>query len=178
MHAGWPLVKPGDACGMSERLRTELASMLDIYETARRIAEASEQQAQADEAAFLERFARLRREVVRPVFEAAGEILRSRGHGSLIREVEFNVSDGKPTEALIALLVTPAGMENTASADRHRQELSFSTRHYSRIVCITNGAVPQSGSLAGSHGTHTVAQINAQLVEEELLKLMAGMVRR
>jgi hypothetical protein len=163
---------------MSERLQTELGSMLDDYEAARRTADERKQQAQADEAAFLERFARLRREVVRPVFEAAGEVLRSRGHGSVIREVEFSASEGTPTEALIALLVTPAGMEHTASADRHRQELCLSTRHYNRIVCITNGAVPQSGSLAGGQGTHTVAQIDTQLVEDELLKLMAGMVRR
>lgn len=152
--------------------------MLDNYEAERRIAEARSQQAHADEAAFLEHFARLRRDVVRPVFEAAGEILRSRGHGLVIREVEFGVVEGKPTEALIELRVIPAGMEHAASPDRHRQELSFNTRHYNRSVCIINGAVPQSGSLAGSQGTHALAQIDARLVEDELLKLMAGMLRR
>lgn len=152
--------------------------MLDKYESARRADEARKEQARNDEAAFLENFAQLRRDVVRPVFEAAGEILRSRGHGSVIREVEFSAADGKSTEALIELRVTPAGMEHAASADRHLQELSFSTRHYNRSVCITNGAVPRSGSLAGSQGAHTLVQINAQLVEDELLKLMAGMVRR
>ncbi len=152
--------------------------MLDNYESARRADEARKEQARQDEAAFLERFARLRREVVRPVFEAAGEILRCRGHAAIIREVEFDALDGKPTEAMIELRVTPAGMEHAANADRHLQELSFSTRHYNRTVCITNGAVPQSGSLAGSQGAHMLGQIDAQLVEEELLKLMAGMVRR
>lgn len=152
--------------------------MLDSYEEGRRMAEARKQQAREDEAAFLEHFARLRREVVRPVFEAAGAILRSRGHASVIREVEFSAAVGKPTEALIELRVTPAGMEGAATADLHLQELSFSTRHYNRTVCITNGAVPQSGSLAGSQGAHALAQIDAELVEAELLKLMAGMVRR
>jgi hypothetical protein len=159
-------------------LRSGLGSMLDKYEGARRAEEAHKEQMRADEAGFLARFAQLRREVVRPVFEAAGEVLRARGHGSVIREVEFSAEDGKPIEALIELRVIPAGMEHAASADRHLQELSFSTRHYSRVVCITNGAVPQSGSLAGSQGALTLAQINVELVEDELLKLMAGMVRR
>lgn len=152
--------------------------MLDKYESTRRADEAHAEQMRADEAAFLARFAQLRREVVRPVFEAAGEVLRARGHGSVIREVEFAAEDGKPIEALIELRVIPAGMEHASSADQHLQELSFSSRHYSRIVCVTNGAVPQSGSLAGSQGALTLAQISVQLVEDELLKLMAGMVHR
>lgn len=163
---------------MSERLRNDLGTMLDDYDAARRAAEARKQQAQADEDAFLERFARLRREVVRPVFEAAGAILRERGHAFAIREVEFGAADGKPTEALIALRVTPAGMEGAASGDLHLQELSFSTRHYNRSVCITNGAVPQSGALAGSQGACALAQIDTERVEDELLKLMAALVRR
>ena len=163
---------------MSERLRIDLGTMLDEYEATRRAAEMRKQRAREDDAAFLEGFARLRREVVRPVFEAAGAILGERGHASVIREVEFGAADGKPVEALIELRVTPAGMEGAASADQHLQALSFSTRHYNRSVCITNGAVPQSGTLAGSQGTCALAQIDAERVEDELLKLMAALVRR
>lgn len=163
---------------MSERLRAGLGTMLDEYEAVHHAAQARERQARADDASFLERFARLRRDVVRPVFEAAGEVLHSRGHAFAIREEEFAAADGKPTEALIELCVTPAGMEGAASADRYRQRLCFSSRHYNRSVCITNGAVPQSGALAGSQGACALAQIDAELVEDELLKLMAALVRR
>lgn len=160
-------------------MRLALGTMLDEYDALRRAAEAREQQASDEEAAFLEGFARLRRDVVRPVFEAAGEVLQARGHGFAIREEEFAAAaGGKAREALIELRVSPAGTEGAASADRHLQELSFSTRHYNRTVCVTNGAVPQSGALAGKLGSCTLAQIGVALVEDELLKLMAGLVRR
>jgi hypothetical protein len=159
-------------------MRTELGTMLDEYEALRRAAEERKQQARDEEAAFLAGFARLRREVVRPVFEAAGEVLHARGHGFAIREQEFAAAGGKATEALIELRVSPAGMEGAASTDRHLQELLFSTRHYNRAVCVTNGAVPQSGALAGSQGACALAQIDVQFVERELLKLMAALVRR
>jgi hypothetical protein len=37
--------------------------------------------------------------------------------------------------------------------------------------------VPQSGSIAGAAGSYTLSQINTQLVEQELLKLVAALVR-
>lgn len=160
-------------------MRAELGTMLDQYDGLRRAAEERKQQARNEEAAFLVGFARLRREVVRPVFEAAGEVLHARGHGFAIREEEFAAAaGGKATEALIELRVNPAGMEGAASTDRHLQELSFTTRHYNRTVCVTNGAVPQSGALAGSQGACALAQVDVQFVERELLKLMAALVRR
>ena len=51
---------------MTEALRLELGRMLDRYDEARRLAQDRQQQAKADDALFLQRFAELRRGVVRP----------------------------------------------------------------------------------------------------------------
>ena len=163
---------------MSADLRTELGAMLDEYDAARRAAEVQRQRVHDDEAAFVAQFAELRRDVVRPVFEAAAEVLKNRGHALEIREAEFGKEGGKIREAAIAVRVTPAGMEGAAAADEHRRELSFTTRHYSRTVSVVNGAVPQSGAMAGAQGSRALAQISTQLVEEELLRLVAELVRR
>ena len=56
----------------TEALRLELGKMLDRYDEARRLARDRQQQAKADDALFLQRFADLRRGVVRPMFEAVG----------------------------------------------------------------------------------------------------------
>lgn len=164
---------------MSARLRIELGAMLDQYDTARRAAELRQQSARDEEAGFLAAFAGLRRDVVRPLFEAAGEVLKDRGHGFIIREQEFAAEkDGaRGAEAAIGIRITPAGMEGAAANDEHLRELSFTTRHYNRTVSITNGAVPDSGKVAGVNGARALAQIDARLVEEELLKLMAALVR-
>src|SRR5687768_5389754 len=71
----------------------------------------------ADHASFLTRFDELRRSVVRPVFEAAGEVLRALGHGVRISEEAF----------AIALHLAPGG------------SLSFSMRHWDKTICISNG---------------------------------------
>jgi len=115
---------------------------------------------------------------VRPVFEAAGAILKAHGHDFVIAEEEFVFgADGRASEAAIRLVITPAGMASAAPTDAPRRELAFATRQYNRTVCITNGALPQPGSASGAAGGCTLAQIDAQLVEDHVLKLVAALVR-
>jgi hypothetical protein len=152
--------------------------MLDAYDVVRSADELRRKRIETEKLAFLAGFAELCAQVVRPVFEAAGELLRARGHEFAIREEQFSFeADGKTHEAAIRLRITPAGMEGAAPADVPLRELSFSTRLYNRTVCIANGALPQSGSLAGAAGGHGLAQIDTQLVEDHLLKLVAALVR-
>jgi hypothetical protein len=163
---------------MSTRLLAEIGAMLDSYDVVRRADELRKSRIEAEGLAFLAGFAELRAKLVRPVFEATGELLKARGHDFAIHEEEFVFEgDGKTTEASIALRITPAGMETATASDHHLRELAFSTRHYNKTVSITNGAVPQSGSIAGAAGSYSLAQIDAQLVEQELLKLVAALVR-
>jgi hypothetical protein len=161
---------------MSVNLRAELATLLDRYEETRRAAQTREDQALADGALFLAQFAELRRAVVRPVFEAVGAVLRERGHDFTIEEQEFVAeSAAQSTEAGIALRVTPSGMEKAAPADDDIRALSFKTRHYNKTISVRNGAVPYEG--AGSKSALAPARITTQLVEEEVLKLMAALVK-
>src|SRR4051812_2750646 len=161
---------------LSKRLMDELGQMLDAYDVVRRADEARKRRLETEGLAFLAAFAALRAKLVRPTFEAAGELLRSHGHEYTIREEEFVFEgDGKTSEASITFSITPAGLEKAVAADGARRELSLSTRHYNKTVSVTNGAVPQSGTLAA--GGYGLAQIDAQLVEDELLKLVAAIVR-
>jgi len=163
---------------VSKRLSAELGAMLDAYDIVRRADELRQKRLESEKLAFLAGFAELRAQVVRPVFEAAGELLKARGHQFAICEQEFVFEpDGKTREAAISLRITPAGMEGAAPADTPLRELSFSTRYYNKTVCIANGALPQSGTMAGMAGGHPLSQIDTQLVEDHLLKLVAALVR-
>lgn len=160
---------------MSERMRMQLGALLDRYEAARRAADAHQEKVRADDAMFLVQFDELRRDVVRPVFEAAGELLQARGHGFRIVEEPFRGHNGtKTVEAAIELHVVPAGMGNAAQAQL--RALSFETRHYNKTVCIRNGGVPHEGGLAGAKGAVAIDTIDRQRVEDEVLKLMSAMV--
>jgi hypothetical protein len=163
---------------MSKSMLAEIGAMLDAYDVARRADEIRKRRVEDEGLAFLAGVAEVRRGVIRPVFEAAGELLRAHGHAFAIEEEEFLFEGGGGTkEAAIRLRITPAGMEKAAESDRHFRELSFTTRHYNKAISVTNGAVPQSGSMAGTGGGHALSQINAQLVEQELVKLVAALVR-
>jgi hypothetical protein len=161
---------------MSANLRTALGTLLDQYDQTRRAAHEREDQIVADRALFIEQFAELRRAVLRPVFEQAGAILKERGHDFSIQEEEFAAqAAGKTVEGGIVFRVAPAGMEKATPADDHLRALSFTTRHYNKTVWIRNGAVPYEG--AAANGGYALARINAQLVEDEVLKLMTAMVK-
>lgn len=163
---------------VTERLSTELGAMLDAYDVVRSADELRRTRLEAEKLAFVAAFAELRAQVVRPVFEAAGALLKGRGHDFAIREKEFVFeADGKVHEAAISLRITPAGMEGAAPADTPLRELSFSTRYYNKTVSIANGALPQSGSLAHAAGSHSLSKIDTELVEDHLLKLFAALVR-
>lgn len=152
--------------------------MLDAFDVARRADEQRKARLKSEGLAFLAGFAALRADVVRPVFEAAGGMLKARGHDFAIREEEFVFEpDGATREAAISLRITAAGMEDAAAGDVAQRELSLSTRHYNKTVCIANGALPQSGTMAGAAGGYPLAQIDAQLVEDHVLKLVAALVR-
>ncbi len=138
---------------MTEALRRVLGKMLDRYDEARRLAQDRQQQAKADDALFLQRFADLRRGVVRPLFEAVGAIPQERGHGFSISEEDYAVdASGRSTEAGIAIHILPAGMEPSLQANDPLLSLSIATRHYNKTVSIIGGEAAVPDGLAGSRG--------------------------
>jgi hypothetical protein len=165
---------------VTDRLRNELDKVLDQYEEARRAIEARNVQVVHDEAQFLAEFAELRRKVVRPVFEAAGAMLVERGHAFSIAEEEASApkagsQGGRGVEASISFHVVPAGAAALAG-DRARA-LSFTTRHYNRTVSVNSDSHGSGGGIAGAKGAYPLDKIDAQLVEEEVVRYVAGVVK-
>jgi len=168
---------------MANDVNLELGKLLDQYDEKRRTVEERRQQVKKDEDNFLKGFADLRTNVVKPVFEAIGVILKERGHHFKISEAEYaGEPGGKTTEAAVSIRVMPAGMEMPSHDDAQSPSLSFVTRHYNRTVWIhSSNAVPQlpqSGAPASPRGDYQLAQIDKDFVQAELLKLIAGMVNR
>jgi len=161
---------------MADYLRDELSKLLNQYDERRRAVLAREQKVKDDDALFLAQFVELRRSVVKPVFEAAGAILAERGHKVSIAEQEFSVDTGsKVTEAGISLHIVPSGTESPLHDD-HARSLSITTRHYNKTVWINAGRPLDAGGVAGAKGAYPLEKIDRQLVEEELVRFVAGIV--
>jgi hypothetical protein len=165
---------------MADDFSAEMARLLDQYDEKRRAAAARIQQVKANEIAFLDEFAHLRRSVVRPVFEAVGAVLRERGHDFTIAEDEYALQQGgHATEARISIHVMPAGPEGTPLSPEQCPSLAFATRHYNRVVEIHGSTVAsRPGSPAGPRAGYQLTQITTELVRDELLTLVAEIARR
>ena len=158
---------------MADPLRDELTRLLDEYDARRRGEREREQKTKDDEARFLAAFAELRRNVIRPVFEAAGALLEARGHRYSIVEQEFT-AEGRITEAGITLRVVPAGTK--AGLHEDQRSLAITTRHYNKTLWINSGESAGSGGLAGAKGAYALEKMTRQLVEEEVIGFVARIV--
>jgi hypothetical protein len=164
----------------ADDLGTELRKLLDQYDDKRRTEEQRRRQLRSDDDAYRKAFVDLRRDVIRPVFESAGAILKARGHDFRISEEEY-ASDaaGKAHEAAISMQIMPAGLERSPQGDGGFPSLSFITRHYNKTVGIRPGnGPPRLNGTANARGDYSLEQIDAELVQCELLKLIAGIVSR
>jgi hypothetical protein len=160
---------------MADSMREALNKLLDDYDARRRGDLEREQKTRDDEARFLKDFAELRREVIRPVFEAAGALLEERGHRHSITEQEFlGGSEGRIAEAGITLRIVPAGTKAPLHEDQ--RSLSITTRHYNKTVWIHTGEPQAAGGLAGGKDAFALEKVTKQLVEEELIAFVGRVV--
>lgn len=160
---------------MTDHMRQALTKLLDDYDARRRGEVEREQKTRDDEARFLKDFAELRREVIRPVFQAAGELLEQRGHRYSIAEQEFlGGSEGRIAEAGITLRVVPSGTKAPLHEDQ--RSLSITTRHYNKTIWFHSGEPQAQGGLAGGKDAFPIEKVTRQLVEEELLAFVARVV--
>jgi hypothetical protein len=156
---------------MADYLRDQLGKVLDRYDEQRRVVLAREQKVRDEDAQFLAQFAEIRRAVVRPAFETAAAMLAERGHKVSIAEQEFSVgADSKVVEAAVSLHIVLSGARSEGQDERART-LSISTRHYNKTVWINAGK-----PLEGAKGTYPLEKLDRQLVEEELVRFIGGMI--
>ncbi|HWA38800.1 MAG TPA: hypothetical protein VG873_13135 [Burkholderiales bacterium] len=158
-------------------LRDALGKVLDAYDARRATEKTRLEHAKRDEAQFLERFDGLCRTLVRPVFEEAGAMLAERGHRFSLTEQPFAIDpSGKVTEARLSLHVVPAGMVSLANAESHAWTLSVSTRHYNKSVWFDAGAAMSEGGISGSKAAYPLDKVDRQLVEEQVVRFVSGVV--
>ena len=163
---------------MTDNLQADLTRMLDQYDERRRADLAREKKGRDDDAAFIAAFAGLRRDVVRPVFETVGTMLAGRGHAVEISEREFaaGAAGSAAREAEISLRIAPAGMAEPLHADGHERSLSITTRHYNKMVWISVGKPLEAGGVAGAKGAYPLERVDRQLVEGEVVRLVAAVM--
>ena len=118
----------------------------------------------SNEDTFAGDFAKLKRSVIRPVFETFGRTLTERGD-------EVNISEEEGGK--ISIHIVPAGANKSIHPYDWFPTLSFFSAPYTKTVGLQGrNARRNSEGSPGSRGDFKPAQINQAMVEKELTKFI------
>jgi hypothetical protein len=121
-------------------------------------------QGKTSEDEFPADFARLKLSVIRPTFEAIGNILKERGH-------EFNISEEPGGK--ISMHIVPAGVNKSIHPYDWFPTFSYFGAPYTKTVGSHGRNMrPNSEPASGSRGDYKPAQISKEIVEKELMKFV------
>jgi hypothetical protein len=112
------------------------------------------------EASFAGDFANLKRQIIRPAFDALAQWLKARKN-------DVEISEGP--DGNISMRVVPAGADGSISRERY-PTFSVLGSSFTRTVALqARNTRPGTEAPLSSRGTYTLAQLNTPLLEAELM---------
>jgi hypothetical protein len=150
---------------MAENLNPKLGQSLDLFTGKRDAGTGAKLQSKATVDDFPGDFAKLKLSVIRPAFEAVGNMLRERGH-------EINISEDAGGK--ISIHIVPAGVKKSIHPYDWYPTLSFFGAPFTRTIGLHGrNARRNSDSASGPRGEYRPSQVNEEMVEKELMKFVA-----
>ena len=157
---------------MKDESKKRLDAIFERHAAATTAEQDKDKRRAVEEAEFVAQFARVRDEIIRPVFETMASYLKGRGVDSQISTTEESGSTerfGIHSSASIKLSFYPrAGRSSkehpamAVTADKHAKHASFHE----------TGVHPTGGSRSGAAGDVKLEQITVELVESKLVTLI------
>jgi hypothetical protein len=150
---------------MAEDVNSKPGQALDPFTGKRNAATGGKPQSRAAVDDFPGDFAKLKLSVIRPAFEAVGNMLRERGH-------EINISEDAGGK--ISIHIVPAGVKKSIHPYDWYPTLSFFGAPFTRTIGLHGrNARRNSDSASGPRGEYRPSQVNEEMVEKELMKFVA-----
>ena len=113
---------------------------------------------------FPSEFAKLKLTVIRPTFENIGNMLKERGH-------QYNISEDSGGK--ISIHIVPAGVQQSIRPFDWFPTFSLFGAPITRTVGLHGRNMrPNSEASSGSRGEYSLAQVNNEVVEKELMKFI------
>ena len=165
---------------MKEETKKRLANVLDRYDEEQSGAKKQAQETKTEQEELFQSFGQLRTEVIRPIMEDIGTVLQTRGHDYKIVEEDVSTdAPGTQKDVMISMYIFPsrAGAPSTTRELLHFPRISFrSDPYWRRIIVHTRHVTPPYGGLPGEQREYALAQMTAALVEQEILRVVEGML--
>jgi hypothetical protein len=155
---------------MRSETRTKLQGVLDNYKQKQLTMLKLHEQTKSERELFLNNFYQKVSKTIRPCFEELGQLLRSKGHGFEITQRRESLDiHGNMQSASIKLEILPNGFREAAGS---RPAISFIANSIRREVW-TQVSTFMSGC-AGQRSVYTLEEITEDVVEEEVLSVLAS----
>ena len=161
---------------MKDDAKAQLATILGTYDQKLADRERREAAVRAAHAAFPERFAALKRDVLRPALEEFAKALNAHGHDVTTREQDESSSTaGGVTSAAIALRIVPKPFANkSGDSTSSCIEITFSANRNEQKITVssTNTIVNARGTL-GKRGEYELPAVTPEVVAGHVLQTLA-----
>ena len=109
-------------------------------------------------------FAKLKLQIIRPVFESIGNRVKERGHA-------FNISE-EPGRRISIHIVPPGANQSIHPYDWFPTFSLYGAPHTRRIGVHGRNTRPNSSGSTGERGDYPVAKVSKDVVEKELMKFI------
>jgi vancomycin resistance protein YoaR len=161
---------------MKQEAKSQLKQIIGAYDEKLAEAERIDAANRAAQAAFPERFATLRSQVVAPALQEIAEMLNDKGHEASLKEQEESSSAvGGVRSAAVSLRIVPKPFaKKSAEGNPVTIEITFSANRAARKVTVssTNTMIGHSGSV-GKRGEYEVDAVTADVVASHVIQTLA-----
>jgi hypothetical protein len=160
---------------MKHEAKSHLKKIISDYDEKLAETERIEAANRAALAAFPDRFATLRTQVVAPALQEIAEMLNERGHEASIREQEESSSAvGGVRSAAVSLRIVPKPFaKKSAEANPVTIEITFSANRVARKVTVssTNTMIGHGGSV-GKRGEYEIDAVTSDVVATHVIQTL------
>ena len=167
---------------MEEETKNHLAHVLNRYDEEQSGAKKQAQETKTEQEGLLQSFGQLRTEVIRPIMEDIGTVLKTRGHDYKIVEEDISTDEqGTQKKVMISMYIFPsrAGAQATTRELLHFPHISFKPDPYwRRIIIHTRNVTLTYGGLSGGRGEYSISQITSEFVEKELVQIVEEILNK
>src|SRR5438552_4502159 len=125
---------------MKDEAKNQLTKILGLYDEKLAEAERIEAATRAAQAAFPERFASLKSQIIRPAIQEFADVLNASGHEVTVREQEESSSAvGGVTFAAISLRIVPKPFaRKTSETNKSFIEITFAANRSERKITVSS----------------------------------------
>ncbi len=160
---------------MKDEAKNRLKQILAAYDEKLAETERVAAAIRAAKAAFPERFAALKKDIILPVLRDLAEVLKASGHDAKATEQdESSTTAGGVTSAAVSLHIVPKPYtESTTDTKKSFIEVTFSANRSDRkIVVSSTTTIINSGGSVGKRGEYDVEAMNADVVADHVLQAL------